>query len=170
MYPFGTDIEPPHFWLSRREGVCGSQRLCCPAAAGSWCAPLPGSPWGKSALALSVLLVRFVLHQRAAPRDMCACMASFQVPPSPPHFQKSSTFCWYVPVAEGCQPRRCPCSPCCSMGLLDAMAASLLCWSITACRLSVWWHRWQVTFRMLLWVTGGVKSTDEPRLDILLLL
>lgn len=121
-------------------------------------------------LHLSVLLVRFVLHQRAAPRDMCACMASFQVPPSPPRFRKSSTFCWYVPVAEGCQPRRCPCSLCCSMGFLDAMAAPLPCWSITACQLSVWWHRWQVTFRMLLWVTGGIKSTDEPRLDILLLL
>lgn len=104
-----------------------------PQLLGAAGAPFPGSPWGKSALAAS---------QRAA-CEVCApsvcrfqgyvpARLQFKVPPSPPRSRKSSTFCWYVPVAQGCQPRRCPCSPCCPVGLLDAVAAPLPRWSITA--------------------------------------
>lgn len=142
-----------------------------PQLLGAGGAPSPGSPCGRSALAPP---------QRAA-CEVCApsvllgiraCMASFQVPPSPRRFRKSSTFCWYVPVAQGSQPRRCPRSPCGPVGLLAAGLAPLPRCSITAVG-SAGWHSWQVTFRMLLWVTGGVgivKSTGERRLNILLLL
>lgn len=72
--------------------------LCRPTAAGSRWAPLPASPWGKGVflLHLTLLLARFVLHLGVPFTGIRACMASFQVPPSPLCFRKSSTFCWYV--------------------------------------------------------------------------
>lgn len=123
-------------------------------------------------LHLSVLPERFVLHQCAAPRDTCR-HGFISGPSLSSRLPGERHFLLYVPVAQGCQARRCPCCPRCPVGLLNAEAAPVLRWSATAigsvpggtagrspsgccCGSQEGWE--------------GVKSTDKPKLNVLLLL
>lgn len=120
--------------------------LCCPTAAGSRWAPLPGTPWGKGVCAPS---------QRAAYGN--TCLHGFISGPSLSSLLPEEQ---HLLLVRACGrglptkalpllttlPHGAPCRSGCS-------SASLVHGSD---RLSIWWHRWQVTLRTLLWVTGGL--------------
>lgn len=118
LYSFGTDIEPPQFWLCCRERVSVAAQLH----------PLVPRVAEALLLHLSVLPVSSVLHPCAPSGDTCPhgfiSAPSLSSPPSGRAALSAGT-CLGL---KGCQARRCPCSP---WVLLDAVAAPLLPWSGT---------------------------------------
>lgn len=145
LYSFGTDIEPPQFWLCCRERVSVAAQLH----------PLVPRVAEALLLHLSVLPVSSVLHPCAPSGDTClhgfisapSLSSSF---PGEQHFLLVRA--WgsraakqgVVPALRGC----------------SWMLWLLLCFPGPAQASHIWWHPaafwWRVTFRMLPWVTGGV--------------